>query len=154
MKSHLTSEQISEWVLGARSRPATRHIHSCAFCRKEVRRMEETLVLFRSSVRNWTECQVDPHFQIQFDRVEPRSGIAFRATWAVTALVLCVLVSMAVHRGDRQGEPGVKDGDTALLNQVDREVARTVPAPMQPLLQLVAWDGNSAAEPSSDASDR
>jgi hypothetical protein len=61
---------------------------------------------------------------------------------------------MAVHRGDRQGEPGVKDGDTALLNQVDREVARTVPAPMQPLLQLVAWDGNSAAEPSSDASDR
>ncbi len=153
MKSHLTYEQISEWALGARSRPVTRHIHSCPICRKEVNRFEDTLVHFRTSVREWTESQFDPRFQIQYDRSEPHSGTAVRASWAVTALVLCFFVSFAVYRGTRQGEARANDRDAILLNQVDQEVARTVPGPMEPLLQLVAWDGSSA-ETSSDGAGR
>ncbi|MFZ0593237.1 MAG: hypothetical protein WAM39_22455 [Bryobacteraceae bacterium] len=154
MKSHLTSEQISDWALGTRSRPVARHIHSCPVCRKEINRFEEALVHFRTSVREWTACQFDPHFQIQCDRSERHSGTAVRTAWALTALVLCLVVSLAVHRGPRQGDELANDGDNALLNQVDQEVARTVPGPMEPLLRLVAWDGNSVPETAGDGADR
>lgn len=154
MKSHLTSGQISQWVLGTRSRPVTRHIHSCPICRKEVGRFEEALTQFRTSVREWSDSQFDPRFPMPANLSESKSGIAFRASWAAVALALCVLVSVAVRRGVRQGEGRVAGGDAALLNQVDREVTRTVPGPMEPLVQLVAWDGNSAAETSTYGPDR
>jgi hypothetical protein len=154
MKSHLTSGQISDWVLGARSRPITRHLHSCAVCQKEVARLEETLAQFRTSVRDWAETQFESRVQMPINLLTRTSRTAFRTTWAAVAVVFCVLLSLAVREGTRQSDGQPAGGDAALLNQVDREVARTVPGPMEPLLQLVAWDANSAQETSSDGLDQ
>ena len=53
MKSHLTSEEISGWMIGDRTAGIQRHALECEACRAELKGLENAFVLFRESGRNW-----------------------------------------------------------------------------------------------------
>ena len=108
--------------------------------------MEAALALFRGSVRHWS----DGH-----SRAEPpaiggilparRGSWAQPLRWALVAATLLVLAVVPVYRSvqDRQRQAEAARADALLLEQVDAEVSRTVPRPMEPLVKLVSWDFSS-----------
>ena len=133
MNQHLSSRQISEWVLGERSPEAQQHARGCAACQAEVTRLEEALKLFGGSVRQWSDGQLDT----SLPRAQKRSWMtAGSLAWAGVVVMLVVAVTLSVAR--RPDPP--KMADAAVLEQVNKHVSRAVPGPMEPLQKLVQWE--------------
>ena len=61
--------------------------------------------------------------------------------WVLVAAALLVL-AVPIYRNaqDRQRQAEIARADALLLEQVDAEVSRAVPRPMEPLVKLVSWD--------------
>ena len=55
MTPHLTSEEISGWIIGERTPEAQKHIAACDCCRREVDRLGYALGQFRESAWRWSE---------------------------------------------------------------------------------------------------
>jgi periplasmic protein TonB len=53
--NHLSSEQISNCLMGATTPEEKQHTRECRACRAELERLETALARFRSSVRQWSE---------------------------------------------------------------------------------------------------
>jgi hypothetical protein len=144
MSRHLPAERIAAWMMGERDANDERHLRECAGCAAEVARLESDLAMFRGSVRRWSERQ---------GAVGPPAVVALRPAWSwfrpwplwAAAAVLMVAAAVPVYRGSRhlQAKGGIGDSDALLLVQVDAQVSRSVPRPMEPLLQLVSWDLSS-----------
>jgi hypothetical protein len=49
MKSHLSEEQISDWIAGKSDAETERHILSCSACSGEIEKTRNALLLFRDS---------------------------------------------------------------------------------------------------------
>jgi hypothetical protein len=54
MNQHLSSEQISNYLLGEATFEETMHARGCAVCRAELASVESSLLLFRGAVRRWS----------------------------------------------------------------------------------------------------
>jgi len=69
--------------------------------------------------------------------------------WALVAAALLLLSAIPIYRNvqDRQRQAERARADALLLEQVDAEVSRAVPRPMEPLAKLVSWDFSSTDEP-------
>lgn len=144
MNTHLTSQQISEYILGDRSREAELHIRACSLCQAELNQFENSLKGFRSSVRQWSEQQLSP-FPLQVKR-NPARPWMMRLGWAMAVITLCIFLGRLSYRPLPVSKTAATTAaDVALLAQIDHEVSRTVPDSMEPLTQLVSWDTNSSA---------
>ena len=97
--------------------------------------LEEILLGFRSSVRQWSEEQGNPGLEFRTSSVKPQSWMR-GVCWAFAALVLCVFAGHLIPQGVSR-----EAADAALLQRIDQEVSRTVPGAMQPLTELVSWEG-------------
>jgi hypothetical protein len=142
MSQHLSSQQISQWMIGERTPQQEQHVGECSQCGAEVARMEAALGLFRGSVRHWSDLQVRvPRPLAPGPRPHP-------VRWALAAAALLVLAAVPVYRSaqDRQRQAEIARADALLLEQVDAEVSRAVPRPMEPLVKLVSWDFSSTGE--------
>ncbi|MBV8846195.1 MAG: energy transducer TonB [Bryobacterales bacterium] len=53
--THLSSDQISQCLIGAGAPEEARHARECEACRAELERLETALQQFRSSVRQWSD---------------------------------------------------------------------------------------------------
>jgi hypothetical protein len=51
---HLSSERISNYLMGEVTIEETAHAHGCAMCQGELARLESSLSLFRRTVRRWS----------------------------------------------------------------------------------------------------
>ncbi len=108
--------------------------------------MEAALELFRGSVRHWSGRQrrAEPP---AIGSISPgRWGSSIQPMrWALAAAALLVLAAVPVYRSvqDRQRQAEIARADALLLEQVDAEVSRAVPRPMEPLAKLVSWDFSS-----------
>ncbi len=134
MNAHLSSEQLSDCVLGQPGPIVERHVEHCPACRAELANFREALSEFRGAVRAWSADQAnavvaaasvpDPHSRT------PSHQLA----WALLLAVVCAIASFVVpwHGGEK-----ATNSDAALLNQVDAQVSRTVPSSMEPLMKLV-----------------
>jgi len=132
MNEHLSPDQISQWMAGQSSPHVLEHGHECPECAAELARLRDLLALFRGSVVQWTaESQAarKPEPARRRLRVQP-------LRWAVSAALLLVVAAIPVYR-QRQSDRA--KADELLLEQVDAEVSRTVPSPMEPLTKLIAW---------------
>src|SRR4029077_18998322 len=52
---HLTSAQISKYLIGDGSPQETQHVLDCATCGGELARLESSFSQFRGSVRHWSD---------------------------------------------------------------------------------------------------
>ena len=135
MNQHLSAEQISAWLIDQQGAVEQQHLDRCAPCRQKVERLEAALSHFRASLHH-----ASVSVQIVGQALPPANRARHPVRWALAAAALLILVSVplyqaARHRSDvRQAEQ-----DAILLDQVDRAVSRSVPRPLEPLIQLVEW---------------
>ena len=142
MSRHLSPEQISAWALGEHSVEVESHAQSCPACRAELTGLDQALVNFRGSVRGWSEDQLGAELKVNWKRNGVRSWMhSYRLRWAVVVMTLVILVSgSVVVRRNRRLMAEMAATDAALLKQVDADVSRTVPGPMEPLANMILWD--------------
>jgi hypothetical protein len=140
--SHLSPEQIERWMAGERTASEEQHAGQCAECGAELARLESALGLFRSSVRQWSEQQSVARPRTWGVERAPR---VFVLRWAMVVAALLMLVWVPIYQGakEKQRKAELARADAALLEQVDAEISRAVPEPMEPLIGLVAWDSAS-----------
>jgi hypothetical protein len=149
MSRHLSPRQISQWMIGERTPQQEQHVGQCSECGAELARMEAALALFRGSVRHWSDRQV--RFPRPLAPTRRSSGYPARplpVRWALVAAALLVLAAVPIYRNarERQRQAEIARADALLLEQVDAEVSRAVPRPMEPLAKLVSWDFSSTDE--------
>jgi hypothetical protein len=142
MSGHLSSEDISRWILGERGAAGERHIRECAECAAEIARLEGGLAGFRGAVRRLA---AERWGTVPARISQPRqTGLQ---TWclrgaAVATLLLAALVP--IYRGAHQRRSAaIAQADAQLLEEVDAGVSRSVPRTMEPLLKLIAEDTSS-----------
>ena len=138
MSEHLSAEQISEWMVGGRSLQLERHLAACAACRAEVEKLEGALAAYRGAVRDWSGSPPPPEWR------GPFAGPAW-FSWpraALTAAALAMLLIPPLYWRDRARQRAAEAAraDAQLLERVDASIARAVPEPMDPLVNLVAWN--------------
>ena len=135
MIPHLSSEQLSEYVLGQPGPEVALHVQHCAACRAELAQFREALGALRGAVRAWSAEQASVALAIPASVPEPRfwSG-SHQLAWALVIAAVCVIASFVLPW--RAKESAVSN-DAVILNQVDAQVSRTVPASMEPLMRLV-----------------
>ena len=146
MSQHLSAQQISQWMIGERTPQQEQHVRQCSQCGAELARLEAALALFRGSVRRWSgrQSRAEPPVIASIFPAQRGSRIQ-PMRWALVAAALLVLAAIPVYRNaqDRQRQAEIARADALLLEQVDAEVSRAVPRPMEPLVKLVSWDFTS-----------
>ena len=144
MNRHLSSRQFSQWMIGEHTPREEHHVRECPECGAELARLESSLSIFRDSVRQWSDrrSRVPDPGAWKAERGQPK-------LWALVAAMLLMLAVVPIYRDadskDKQRKAELARADAVLLEQVDAQVSRAVPAPMEP---LVAWssDENSTEE--------
>lgn len=141
MSGHLSARQIDECMLGQPGVETERHLRECARCQAELARLREAFGAFRHSVHHWTEAQLPGHSYLDWTAKPARTWTLFsRLSFAVVAVALCLLVAFSLPWRRTISPATQSAADAALLSQIDAEVSRTVPTPMEPLTKLVSND--------------
>jgi anti-sigma factor RsiW len=146
MIAHLSSEQLSEYMVGRPGpgfdQQVAKHVQNCPACRAELANFREALGEFRGAVRAWSKDQANEYqknaLAIPTAPPDPHPRTAsHQLAWAVLIAIVCVIASFVVPR-----QPGdnALASDAVLLNRVDTQVSRTVPSSMEPLMKLVAQE--------------
>ena len=135
MSPHLSSDQLSEYILGQPSLLVARHIQDCPACRSELMQFREALGEFRGAVRAFSEVEAEQALARSHSIPEARSwAVSQQLTWALLIAAVCVIASFVVPR---HGSESAAGADAVLLNQVDVQVSRPAPSSMEPLMKLV-----------------
>jgi hypothetical protein len=131
MNSHLSSDQICKWLAGERGPVEQRHLRACPTCRAELDQFQNALRGFRNSLE-----QTAP--AVSYSRVRqtlPR--------WILATAALALLVATPVYWNARQQRAAEQArADELLLERIDASLSRTVPASMEPLMQLISTKEN------------
>jgi hypothetical protein len=133
--THLSAEQIAQWVAGQRAAEVESHMAGCSPCRAQVAEFEDVLAQFRGSLKSVPVAP--PVLDARRIMLWPR----LVAIGAAAAMLLLV----PVYR-DRQARAraAIEQQDAQLLQQVDSEVSRAVPDAMAPLVKMVSWNSYEA----------
>jgi hypothetical protein len=91
MNPHLTEEQISQWVLGERSREAEQHLLGCPDCAAQIGNTQKSLLLFRDSGYQCAE-----YWQQQPQKPTPPKLVRWAA--AAAAVAASVLAAVTMYR--------------------------------------------------------
>ena len=149
MSQHLSSREVSQWIIGERTPQQEQHVRQCSECGAELARLEAALALFRGSVRHWSgrQSQAEPP-AIASILPTGRGSSVWPMRGALVAAALLVLAAVPIYRNarDRQRQAEIARADALLMEQVDAEVSRAVPRPMEPLVKLVSWDFSSTVQ--------
>jgi hypothetical protein len=143
MSQHLSSPEVSQWMIGERTPQQEQHVRQCSECGAELARMEAALGLFRGSVRHWSGGQSRSEPPAMGSILAARRGPRIQPMrWVLVAAALLVLAAVPIYRNaqEKQRRAEIARADSLLLEQVDAEVSRAVPRPMEPLAKLVSWD--------------
>ncbi|MBI2679644.1 MAG: hypothetical protein HYX25_01390 [Candidatus Solibacter usitatus] len=142
MNRHLSSQDVCAWLSGNHTPELQQHVLGCAVCQAELDRLGQALTQFRGTVRQWSEQQHNGEVKLTAS-----AGGWRHLRWACAAMAACLLVSVSViWRGNQPPAGGATAADAALLAQVDQQVSRAVPSPMEPLMNLVSWEGAGSTE--------
>ena len=146
MNEHFSSEQISRWTIGERSAQEQEHARRCPECAAKLGDLESAIALFRQSVRDCGESYGRSEFLLRAGPQRARPGFLSRLSrWAPAAAALLLLAAIPIYTSfrERQRQAEMARADAALLEQVDVEISRAVPAPMEPLVELVSWNASA-----------
>lgn len=132
--THLSKEQIAQWISGDRSAEAASHIAGCCECRDRVAGFEDVVARFRSAVGSVPA--PPPTWRA-------RRTVAWPHLVAVAAIALFLLAPLYWEREARR-RAAIERQDAQLLQQVDSEISRAVPDAMDPLVKMVSWNSNEA----------
>ena len=147
MSAHITHEEMTELLVGARTSTLDCHLQACAECREEFARVKSSLESFRVASHAWSTSKTG----------ETRQAIAFSRkpsyAWGRLAAVAAVLLTVFAAAYRIEKSPSIENTvrqdqiaqDNELLAQVDSEISESVPTPMQPL-QISAESSESSSQ--------
>jgi len=139
MTTHLSSDQISRLMIGEGDPHEKLHARECSVCSEELIRLQETLAVFRGSVERWADHSGGARGPECVFSTSTRSASRNRPlAWALAA-VLVVLVSIPFYKNfTDHGQEAQAVEDAVLLEQVNAQLSRVVPEPMEPFMNFVA----------------
>jgi hypothetical protein len=132
--THLSAEQIAQWIAGQRSAETELHVESCGQCRARVTGFEDVMTQFRGAVRS---VPAPPPVW------SARRAVVWPHLVAVAAIALLLMVPLYREREARR-RAAIEEQDAQLLQQVDTGISRAVPDAMDPLVKMVSWNTNEA----------
>jgi hypothetical protein len=143
MSEHFSARQFDECLAGETNLDTNRHLRECTVCRAELARQREPFLNFGHSVRAWTDEQLPARARIDWESKPARHWTPFsRLSLAVVAVALCLLLAFSLPWSRKIQPVGPSASDAALLSQIDAEVSRSVPGPMEPLTEFVSSDSS------------
>jgi len=128
MSKHLSAAQLSEWIAGERAPENERHLRLCAVCRAELVGFESALSALGQSVRSWA-AQQDAGPRLEFH------GKSWR--WAFAAVAIGAVALLSVRWNMEARREAVLQQDAEFLEHINTQLSRTVPATMEPLMNLM-----------------
>lgn len=138
---HLSSERLSQWVVGDGSPEDREHMQTCADCRAEARELENTLSGYGGFARDWGHGHTTgaPSLsQLLRGTHRPARLVHWAGLVAATAVAILVYVSPRFDEDQKPQLGGdVSAQDALLLQQVNTQLSRTTPMAMEPLLILL-----------------
>jgi hypothetical protein len=143
MNSHLTREQINQWIIGDRAPQIESHMATCAECSAEAARLEVPLGAFRDTVHRWSGRHLSPATAIV-----PRRSFSFFPRFAIATAALALMIAGGIDFHARRVAEMAR-ADEALLEQVDAAVGRSVPAPFEPLAKLMSQSSSNNSQEGS-----
>jgi hypothetical protein len=105
--------------------------------------MEALLTEFRSSVIAWSALHQSagvPDRRLSPERRNSFAGATLRWKLAAAALAIALALPIGKYACDLQREAEAHRADIQLWDQVNTQISRPVPAPMEPLMKLMAWE--------------
>jgi len=128
MISHLSLEEIHQWLSGERRNEVEEHFRECPACEVELHQFQKALVGFRSSLE---QSPVPPVSYLRVRGTLPR--------WILATAAVLLLTAAPVYWNARQQRAAEQSKtDELLLERVNAGLSRTVPASMEPLMQLIS----------------
>jgi hypothetical protein len=143
MRAHLSSEQISKWLADDRSPDVEQHIRECSKCAAETKRLKNLFAEFRDSAVAWSAVRNDAEAPERWKPPERRYGFAAGILrWKLAAAMLVIVLCVSVYKNlsDRRREAESFRADVRLWEEVNAQVSRQVPASLEPLIKLIAWE--------------
>ena len=137
MRTHLSAHEVDAWIIGESTSQLADHVRECPDCAAEVERAAGPLLLFGGAVRAFGQQQMRPMGHWTNARNSGWTGL-FRFGMAVAVAAMMLLVAVPVYRHGQNTRQAVQD--EALLRQVQSELQKSVPAPMEPLAKLMPSD--------------
>jgi len=152
MNSHLTDEQLNEWILGQAGSDVTRHLDQCPACRHEGEELKQALDGFRDSIH-----QAAGDYRMRWwapaEREHPAWSRLMAQPWAYAATVALILVvSVVLLRFDRRRSPhpvAHTIGENEILMQIQADVSDDVPNALAPGELLLAAGEQPPPAPSA-----
>ncbi|MBZ5631832.1 MAG: hypothetical protein LAO55_01785 [Acidobacteriia bacterium] len=128
MNSHLSLEEICRWLSGECGEDVEERIRECPACQTELRQFRNALAGFRISLE-----------QVPVPAVSyPRSRQTL-SRWILATAALSLMVAAPVYWNARQQRAAEQaKADELLLERVNASLSRSVPASMEPLMQLIS----------------
>lgn len=143
MSVHVSLDQISRFMAGNATPDEVQHVRECGQCAAEAARLDSLLAYFRSSVIAWSALHRDAEIPDRWLPLQRRDRISRRVlrwTMAAAALVFVATLPICDNVNDRRREMEVFREDARLWEEVNAQILRPVPSPLEPLTKLVAWD--------------
>ena len=141
---HLSSDEITAYLIGDRAPEQQQHVRECAECRTEIERLERPLAWFGSAVKQWSDQQAESWSGSRRPDQSLPGGSrrrSLRLPSAIAATVLFALAAVPIYRSIQKGRApeshAIVVPDAVLLEQVEAGIARAVPPPLEPLSRLM-----------------
>jgi hypothetical protein len=127
MISHLSSEHFCRWIAGERGPEEEQHLGECPACQAELDHFQQALAGFNRSLE---QCSVPPITLRPVRQTLPR--------WILATAALSLIIAAPVYWSMRQQRDLEQaKADRLLLERVHVGLSRTVPASMEPLMELI-----------------
>jgi hypothetical protein len=134
MTEHLSPERVFEAIAGHRNAEVEEHLRVCLSCDAEVDRLQTSIAGLSQAIHGVSTPQ------IRWAELRPQSRTR-QFTWIAAAAMIAITVAVPVYEEtqNRQIE-AMGEADAGLLEEVDAQLSREVPASMQSLMELMLED--------------
>ena len=144
MNNHLSEDQITDWMLGARDNFVSRHLETCHACFVAAEELRSTISCFRDSIH--ATAQRDNSFwreqQLAIsEHASARDWYPIHWAWVVAMAMVLITAIFLTRPPNPPQNKATEDADKVLLQEVQRDLGREFPEALAPAV-LIAQERN------------
>ena len=128
-------------MAGRRNAEVEQHLRMCPSCNAEVGQLRSSIAGLSQAIHDEAERQKGPSTrQMGWAELRPQPATG-KFTWAVAAAAFAIALAVPVYEKTRDARQEVTSAaDSGLLEEVDTQLSRQVPASMESLMELMQED--------------